>query len=194
LESSFLSYPGLKAIYPSNPQDAFDAVLAAYEDNNPVILFENKALYRCKKQPVVWNPDYRSVWAPKQLRTGEHATFISYGDMVHLAESVCDYLAEEYEMTFDLFDLRGLAPLQLDAIQASLTRTGRLVVLHEGRRTHGFGAELVARLTEENFARLKAAPLRIASLDIPVPFALELEQAYRPDKSAVIEKLVAWMA
>ena len=193
LESAFLSFPGLKAIYPSSPQDAFDALLAAYEDNNPVILFENKGLYRGKKQPVIWNPDFRKVWEPKALRSGDYATFVTYGEMTHLAEEVCDYLAAEYEMTFDLFDLRGLAPLKLESIQVSLGRTVRLVVLHEGRRTHGFGAELVARLTEENFSKMKAAPLRIGSLDIPVPFAQELEQAYRPNKDTVIERLITWL-
>ncbi|MBP9914488.1 MAG: transketolase [Opitutaceae bacterium] len=193
LESSFLAMPGLKALYPSTPQDAFDALLAAYEDNNPVILFEHKGLYRRGRQPVAWNPNYRAVWQPKQLRQGDFATFVTYGEMVHLAEESCDYLAGEYETTFDLFDLRGLAPLKLDAIKSSLTRTGRLVVLHEGRRTHGFGAELVARLTEEHFSALKAAPLRIGSMDIPVPFAPELEHAYRPTKDAIIEKLVAWL-
>ena len=113
--------------------------------------------------------------------------------MVHLASDVCDYLAEEYETEFDLFDLRGLAPMKLDAIQASLARTGRLVVLHEGRRTHGFGAEIIAQLTEDNFDKLKAAPLRIGSMDIPVPFAPELEKAYRPSQDDVIEKLITWM-
>ncbi len=193
LESFFLSMPGLKALYPSTPQDAFDAVLAAYEDNNPVILFEHKGLYRRGKQPVAWNPNFRQVWQPKKLREGSFATFVTYGEMVHLAEEACDYLAGEYETTFDLFDLRGLAPLQLETIKASLARTGRLVVLHEGRRTHGFGAELVARLTEEHFASLKAAPLRIGSMDIPVPFAPELEHVYRPTRDAVIEKLVSWL-
>jgi 2-oxoisovalerate dehydrogenase E1 component len=193
LESSFLSFPGLKALYPSTPQDAFDALLAAYEENNPVILFENKALYRCKKQPVVWNPDYAKIWEPKQLRTGDYATMVSYGEMVHRAGEICDYLAEEYELGFDLFDLRALSPLRLETIQASLQRTGRLVVLHEGRRTHGFGAELVARLTEDNFKSLKAAPLRIGSLDLPVPFAHELEKVYRPGKDSVIEQLLQWL-
>jgi 2-oxoisovalerate dehydrogenase E1 component len=193
LESMFLSLPGLKALYPSTPQDAFDALLAAYEDNNPVILFENKALYRCKKQPVVWNPDFRKVWEPKKLRSGDFATFVTYGEITHTTEEVCDYLASEYETTFDLFDLRALSPLRLDAIKASLARTGRLIVLHEGRRTHGFGAELVARLTEEHFSALKAAPLRIGALDLPVPFAGELEQAYRPTKEKLIEAITAWM-
>ncbi len=193
LESVFLSFPGIKALYPSTPQDAFDATLAAYEDNNPVILFEHKGLYRRGKHPVSWNPNYREVWTPKQLRTGDYATFVSYGEMVHLAAEVCDYVGAEYEHTFDLFDLRCLSPLKLDAIHASVARTGRLVVLHEGRRTHGFGAELVARLTEQNFSALKAAPLRIGSLDIPVPFAPELEQLHRPTLEKVIEEVTAWL-
>ena len=193
LESAFLSFPGLKALYPSNPQDAFNALLAAYEDDNPVILFEHKALYRRGKQPVQWDRNYRSVWEPAKLRSGDHATIVTYGEMTLLAGEACDYLAGEYEKTFDLFDLRALAPLKLDAIKASLARTGRLVVIHEGRRTHGFGAELVARLTEEHFQALKAAPLRIAALDMPVPFAPELEAVYRPSKDKIVEAIAAWL-
>lgn len=193
LESAFLAFPGLKALYPSNPQDAFNALLAAYEDDNPVILFEHKGLYRRGKHPVKWDPAYRSIWEPAKLRAGDHATIVTYGEMVLLAEEACDYLAGEYEKTFDLFDLRALAPLQLGAIKASLARTGRLVVIHEGRRTHGFGAELVARLTEEHFGALKAAPLRIAALDLPVPFAPELEAVYRPSKDKIVDAIAAWL-
>ncbi|MEI6106118.1 MAG: transketolase C-terminal domain-containing protein, partial [Opitutae bacterium] len=193
LESAYLSFPGLKALYPSNPQDAFNALLAAYEDDNPVILFEHKGLYRHGKHPVKWDPQYRQVWEPVQLRSGDYATLVTYGEMVRLSGEACAYLAEEYEMTFDLFDLRALAPLMLDQIKASLARTGRLVVVHEGRRTHGFGAELVARLTEEHFAQMKAAPLRIAALDLPVPFAPELEAVYRPSRDKIVDAITAWM-
>jgi 2-oxoisovalerate dehydrogenase E1 component len=193
LESMFLAQPGLKALYPSTPQDAFNALLAAYEDNNPVFLFEHKFLYRRGRAPVTWDPNYRDVWKPRLVRPGDFATLVTYGEMVHLADEACTYFAGEYETTFDLFDLRALAPLQLDAIQASLARTGRLIVLHEGRRTHGFGAELVARLTEETFSALKAAPLRITALDLPVPFAPELEHAFRPTKDKIIERISAWM-
>jgi len=193
LESLFLSLPGLKALYPSTPQDAFNALLAAYEDNNPVLLFEHKGLYRRGKSPVAWDPAYRDVWQPSHLRGGDFATVVTYGEMVHLAVEACDYLAGEYEKTFDIFDLRALAPLNLDAIRASLQRTHRLVVIHEGRRTHGFGAELVARLTEEHFFDLEAAPLRIASLDMPVPFAPELEHAYRPTRDSIIAKIADWI-
>jgi 2-oxoisovalerate dehydrogenase E1 component len=193
LESAFLSFPGLKALYPSNPQDAFNALLAAYEDDNPVILFEHKALYRHGKHPVKWDAAYREIWQPKLLRSGDYATVVTYGEMVLLADEACAYFAEEYETTFDLFDLRALSPLKLDAIKASLARTGRLVVIHEGRRTHGFGAELVARLTEEHFSQLKAAPLRIAALDLPVPFAPELEAVYRPSRDKIVDAITAWM-
>ena len=193
LDSCLLSMPGLKALYPSTPQDAFNALLAAYEDHNPVLLFEHKALYRRGKAPVSWDAHYRAVWTPRQLRTGDFATFVTYGEMVHLAEAASDYFSAEYEKSFDLFDLRALSPLKLEAIERSLARTGRLIVLHEGRRTHGFGAELVARLTEKHFSSLQAAPLRIASLDLPVPFAPELEQAFRPTLEKIIERITEWM-
>jgi 2-oxoisovalerate dehydrogenase E1 component len=193
LESLFLSMPGLKALYPSTPQDAFDALLAAYEDDNPVLLFEHKALYRRGRSPVAWNPRYREVWRPRHVHQGDFATLVTYGEMVHLAEEATAYFASEYERTFDLFDLRCLSPLQLDDIEASLARTHRLIVLHEGRRTHGFGAELVSRLAEKYFFSLEAPPLRITSLDLPVPFAPELEHAFRPNKQSVIGQIAAWM-
>ena len=193
LESFFLAMPGLKALYPSNPQDAFNALLAAFEDGNPVLLFEHKGLYRRGKEAVTWDPAFRAVWQPACVRPGDFATFVTYGEAVHLAREVCEYFAAEYERQFELWDLRGLSPLRLDAIKESLVRTGRLIVLHEGRRTHGFGAELVARLTEEHFASLVAPPLRLGALDLPVPFAPELEAAFRPTRDKVIAAVANWL-
>jgi 2-oxoisovalerate dehydrogenase E1 component len=193
LESVLLAMPGFKALYPSTPQDAFNALLAAYEDDNPVLLFEHKALYRRAKQPVVWDPAYREVWQTRHVRAGSYATLVTYGEMTQIAEEAAAYFESEYERSFDVFDLRALAPLRLDAIEASLARTHRLIVLHEGRRTHGFGAELVARLTEKHFFNLEAAPLRVAALDLPVPFAPELENAYRPTRDSLIARIAEWM-
>lgn len=82
LESALLSFPGLKALYPSTPQDAFNALLAAYEDDNPVIVFEHKGLYRRGKHPVQWDPNYRAVWQPRHVRSGDFATIVTYGEMV----------------------------------------------------------------------------------------------------------------
>ena len=193
MEVSFLAFPGLKALYPSTPQDAFNAFLAAYEDDNPVIIFEHKGLYRSGKHPVKFDANYGEIWQPRLVRSGDFATIVSYGEMVLHCDAACTYFAEEYETSFDLFDLRALSPLKLDTIKASVARTGRLVVVHEGRKTHGFGAELVARLTEELFGSLKAAPLRIAALDLPVPFAPELEIVYRPSKDKIVDAITAWM-
>ena len=193
LESALLAFPGLKALYPSTAQDAFDCLLAAYEDDNPVLLFEHKALYRRGKHTVAWNPNYRDVWSPRLVRPGAHATLVTYGEMTQLAQAAAEYLETEYEKSVEVWDLRALAPLKLDEIRASVARTHRLCVLHEGRRTHGFGAELVSRVVEEQFFDLEAAPLRVAALDLPVPFAPELEQAYRPTRDGLGEKLANWL-
>lgn len=194
LESFFLSMPGLKALYPSSPQDAFNAMLAASEDDNPVLLFEHKGLYRRGKHPVAWDPSYRDVWRPKRVRSGQFATLVTYGEAVHLALEACDYLASEYEADIEVFDLRCLSPLDLAEIAPSVGRTGRLIVLHEGRRTHGFGAEIVARITEGSTRPFKAPPLRIAALDLPVPFAHELEAVFRPSRDTVIQRITEWMS
>jgi 2-oxoisovalerate dehydrogenase E1 component len=113
--------------------------------------------------------------------------------MVHIATEATDYVSREYGRTFDVWDLRALSPLDLDPIRASLARTHRLGVIHEGRRTCGFGAELIARLVGEQFHDLDAAPLRIASADTPVPFAPELEALYRPSRDGIVDALIRWL-
>lgn len=193
LESWLLSMPGLKGLYPSTAQDLFNALLAAYEDGNPVLIFEHKALYRQGRQPVAWDPDYARVWQPVCRRAGADATLVAYGEMVALAREAADFIAAEYEREIEVWDLRALNPLQLGEIHASVQRTGSFIVLHEGRRTHGFGAELVAQLAEANFRTLRRPPLRLGSLDAPVPFAPELEHAFRPTRESVIDAIAAWL-
>lgn len=193
LEALYLHLPGLKLLYPSTPQDAYNALLAAYEDDNPVCLFEHKRLYRLLKAPVSYDPNYRDVWQPALRRSGDFATVVTYGEMTLHANEACEYLEREYDVACDLFDLRALAPLRLESIQESVARTGRLVVIHESRRNVGFGAELVARIAEKQFFDLQAPPLRIASQDMPVPFAAELEADFRPGKDKIINAMIDWM-
>jgi 2-oxoisovalerate dehydrogenase E1 component len=193
LESIYAHAPGLKILYPSTPQDAFNAMLAAYEDDNPVLIFEHKRLYRSQKGPVRFDPEYGCVWHPRQIRSGQHATLVAYGEMVHLVNEAATTLETEYEYSFDLFDLRAIAPLDLEPIRQSLAETHRLAVIHEGRGRSGFGAELVSQLVETHFFELEAPPLRIASLDTPVPFAAELETIYRPSADSIATSLIEWM-
>jgi len=193
LEALYLHLPGTKLLYPSTPQDAFDAMLAAYEDDNPVLFFEHKNLYNLLKGPIRFNPNYRDVWRPALRRQGDFATVVTYGEMTLWANEAIEYLQGEYEVTCDLFDLRALAPLNLDSIRESVARTGRLVIIHESRRNAGFGAELIARITEEQFFDLEAPPLRIASQDMPVPFAPELESAFRPDTNKILNAMIDWI-
>ena len=193
LESLFLHMPGLKALYPSTPQDAFNALLAAWEDDNPVLLFEHKGLYRKTKGPVRFDTDFQDVWKPRQVRSGDRATLVSYGEMLVEADHACAWLEEEYDCALDLFDLRALSPLDLTAVGESLRQTRRLAVITEGRRTGGFAGELVSRLVETHFFELEAPPLRIASADTPVPFAPALEAAYRPSRETITEQLMQWL-
>jgi len=193
LEALYLHLPGSKFLYPSTPQDAFDGILAAYEDDNPVIFFEHKNLYNLLKAPVAFNPNYQNVWQPALRRQGDYATVVTYGEMTLWANEAIEYLREEYELECELWDLRALNPLNLDSIQQSVAKTGRLVVVTESRRNAGFGAELVARIAENQFFDLEAPPLRIASKDMPVPFAAELEADYRPDTQSIIAAMVDWI-
>ncbi len=192
LETIYAHTPGLKVLYPSTPQDAFNALLAAYEDDNPVLVFEHKRLYRLLKGEISFDADYRSIWHPRRVREGEHATLVSYGEMVHLTAEAADYVAREYGYTCDVWDLRALAPLDLDPIRASLAHTHRIGVVHEARRTCGLGAEIIARLVGEQFHELDGPPLRIASADTPVPFAPELEAVYRPTRDSISDSLIRW--
>ncbi|MDE0767504.1 MAG: thiamine pyrophosphate-dependent enzyme [Opitutaceae bacterium] len=193
LEALYLHIPGTKFLYPSTPQDAYDAMLAAYEDDNPVIFFEHKNLYNLLKAPVKFNPNYRDVWQPALRRQGDYATVVTYGEMTLWANKALEYLENEYEHSCDLFDLRALAPLNLDRIRESVSKTGRLVVIHESRRNVGFGAELVAQITEKQFFDLEAPPLRIASQNMPVPFAAELEADYRPNTDSILSAMIEWI-
>ncbi|MEM9157491.1 MAG: thiamine pyrophosphate-dependent enzyme [Verrucomicrobiota bacterium] len=193
LEALYTHIPGIKLLYPSTPQDAFDAMLAAYEDDNPVAFFEHKNLYNLLKAPVQFNPNYKDIWQPALRRQGDYATVVTYGEMTLWANDALQYLEKEYDVACDLWDLRALNPLKLDRIQESLAKTGRLVVITESRRNVGFGAELVSSLMESNFHDLEAAPLRIASQDMPVPFSEPLEKAYRPTTQSILEQLTDWI-
>ncbi len=174
-EAWFVHTPGLKVVYPSNPQDAKGLLLAAFEDPNPVIFFEHKYLYRSLKGMV---PDaYYNVEIGKAatVQSGSDLTILTYGLGVHWA---LDAAAARPHASIEILDLRTLLPLDKEAIIAAASKTGRVLVLHEDTTTGGIGGELVALVNEHCFEALDAPVLRVGSLDTPIPFAADLEQQF----------------
>lgn len=175
-EAWFTHVPGLKVVFPSTPHDAKGLLLAAFEDPNPVMYFEHKALYRSESGPVPEGFYTVEIGKARQVRTGSEVSILTYGLGVRWAEKV----AAEMQLDADIVDLRSLVPLDYEAISASVKRTNRVLILHEDTLFGGIGGEIAAWISEHLFEHLDAPVLRAASLDTPVPFAIPLEQNFFP--------------
>ena len=178
-EAWFAHTPGLKVVLPSTARDAKGLLTAAIRDNNPVIYLENKFLYRHYREEV---PDGEHVTplGVAALRTiGSDLSIISYGATVHLCVEVARLLERE-GASVEVVDLRSLVPLDRETILESVKKTSRALVAHEANLTAGFGAEVAALIAHECFDYLDAPVLRVASLDVPVPFSPPLEMAMLP--------------
>lgn len=174
-EAWFTHTPGLKVLYPSTPEDAKGLLIAAINDPNPVIFFEHKALYRSITGMVPDDYYTIEIGKAKTVQEGSDISIITYGSGVHWA---MQYAAQHSDISFDILDLRTLLPLDYDAIQESVQRTGKVLILHEDTLFGGIGGEISAWITENCFSYLDAPIVRCASLDTPVPFAIELEQNF----------------
>lgn len=171
-EAWFTHTPGLKVAFPSTPYDAKGLLLTALHDPNPVMFFEHKLLYRSVRGQVPEEPYRLPFGSARIVRPGSGYTVVTYGSGVGWARAEAE---ARPEFDPEIIDLRTLAPWDSEKVLASVKRTGRCLVLHEATRTSGFGAELVAVITEGCFAELDAPVLRCGSLDTPVPFNRELE-------------------
>ncbi len=193
-EGWFVHRPGLKVVAPSTPWDAKGLLKAAIRDDNPVIYFEHKYLYRRAKGPVPEGDEIVPIGVAAVRREGRHATLLTYGAMVTPSLEAADRLARE-GIEVEVIDLRTLQPLDMDAIFLSVEKTGRAVVVHEDVKTLGIGAELSARITEERFEFLDAPVLRITYPDAHCPFSQPLERANLPDAGKIeagLRKLAAY--
>ena len=174
-EAWFVHTPGLKVVYPSSPIDAKGLLIAAINDPNPVLFFEHKALYRSVRGLVPDEYYEIEIGKAKHVTAGEDISIITYGAGVHWA---LDYAKKHPSISIDITDLRTLLPLDYDAIQSSVMRTGKVIILHEDSLTGGIGGEISAWISEHCFHLLDAPVLRCASLDTPIPFNLELEKNF----------------
>ncbi|MGL5837679.1 MAG: alpha-ketoacid dehydrogenase subunit beta [Sphingorhabdus sp.] len=184
-ESLFTHICGIKTVIPSNPYDAKGLLIAAIEDNDPVVFFEPKRIYNGPfsgyyDRPVEpWSKhagcdvpeDYYRIELGKAtvVREGEGLTILTYGTMVH----VCMTVVMENGIDAEVIDLRTLLPLDIETIEASVKKTGRCMVVHEATRTSGFGAELAALVQERCFYHLEAPVERVTGFDTPYPHSLE---------------------
>lgn len=198
-ESLFTHMCGVKTVVPSTPYDAKGLLIAAIEDNDPVIFFEPKRCYNGPfdgyyDRPAKSWKDHEDAEVPsgyyridlgkaRVVREGEAVTVLAYGTMVHVAAQVI----AEHGIDAELIDLRTLLPLDIDTIEASVKKTGRCVIIHEATRTSGFGAELSALVQERCFYHLEAPIERVTGFDTPYPHSLEW--AYFPGPIRIGEAL-----
>jgi 2-oxoisovalerate dehydrogenase E1 component beta subunit len=198
-EALFTHVAGLTTVVPSTPYDAKGLLIAAIEDNDPVIFFEPKRIYNgpfdgyydrpakpWKGHPDAMVPEGHytlPLGKARIAREGSALTILAYGTMVHVAEGVC----REHGVDAEILDLRTLVPLDIEAVEKSVQKTGKCLIVHEATRTSGFGAELSALVQERCFYHLEAPIERVTGFDTPYPHSLEW--AYFPGPIRVGEAI-----
>ena len=188
LEAWFAHVPGLKVVQPSTPHDAKGLLLAAIDDPNPVLIFEHKLLYKTKGH-VPAEPYRVPIGTAVVRRPGSTATVVATSIMVHRALEAAEALAAE-GIDAEVIDLRSLRPIDTATIEASARRTGRLLVVHEGVRTLGIGAEIAALVAGgEAFDFLDAPIMRLGGRDAPLPYNPVLEKAAVPQVPDIVAAL-----
>jgi 2-oxoisovalerate dehydrogenase E1 component beta subunit len=182
-EALFIHTPGLKVVTPSNPYDTKGLLLACMRQNDPVLFMEPKRIYRASKGEVPEDDYVIELGRANITRPGTQVTLLAWSGMVSIADDAAR-LAEEANISVEVIDLRTLMPFDIDTILASVTKTGRCVIVHEAPRTCGFGAELIASIQERAMQHLEAPIVRVTGLDTPFPYSLEHE--YLPTAERVL--------
>ncbi len=185
LEAWFVHTPGLVVIMPSTPYDAKGLLTAAIRDDNPVVFLEKRLLYS-RRGPVPEGDYTVPIGVADIKREGTDVTVACYSQGVHLALQAGRQLAEE-GIELEVVDLRTLKPLDIETLGNSVRKTGRLVVVSEGARAGGVASEVVARIVDEAYDSLRAAPVRVTAKDTPIPYSAQLERAVMPQ----VDDLVA---
>lgn len=193
-EAWFFHVPGLKIVAPSTPHDAKGLMTAAIRDNNPVLFFEYKYLYRRVREDVSEDDFVIPIGKGEVRREGSDAVIFTYGSMVRPSLEAAEQLAREDGVETRVVDLRSLAPLDTELIMTSVRTTGKVLIVHEDTLTGGIGAEVAALIADRAFRFLDAPIRRVASLDTPVPFAPTLEEYVLPDVGKITRALRALAA
>lgn len=186
-EGFFVGTAGLKVVCPGTVEDAYGLLRTAIEDDDPVLYFEHKALYRRLRGEQPAASTRTPIGRAAVVRAGDDATIVTYGSGVDLALRVAEWLAAEASV--EVVDLRTVWPLDVETVLESIARTSRVLVLQEAARSIGAGNLLLSRIAREGFELLDAPPALHAPIDTPVPFAPELEDAYLPSQDSTVAAL-----
>ncbi|MEI8134816.1 MAG: alpha-ketoacid dehydrogenase subunit beta [bacterium] len=190
----FTHQPGLKVVCPATPEDAKGLLISAIRDDNPVLYFEHKKLYRSLKADVPDGEYIVEIGKARIAHEGSDLSIITYGGTVPMAVEVANEFAEKKIARIEVVDLRSLAPLDTEAIFSSVRKTNRVLILHEDNLTSGFGGEIAALITEHLFESLDAPVKRIAAFDSPVPFAPNLEREVLPNQQTLYTAMLELLA
>jgi pyruvate/2-oxoglutarate/acetoin dehydrogenase E1 component len=192
-EAAFFHTPGLKLVAPATARDAKGLIKAAIRDDDPVIYFEHKFLYRRIKEDL---PDDEDIVTPigkaRVAREGRSLTIVTWSAMVWKCLEAVDQLEREDGASIEVIDLRTLLPLDTEAIAASVRKTNRVLVVHEDTRTGGLAGEITARINEEVFEWLDAPVRRVTAHDTPLPYAPTLEDYVLPQPADIVTA-ARWM-
>ena len=188
-EAWFFHVPGLKIVAPSTPRDAKGLMKAAIRDNNPVLFFEYKYLYRRIKGEVPEGDYDVPIGKGEVRRKGDDLVLFTYGSTVHFALEAAETLAKEEGMETRVVDLRTLQPLDEELILQSVRDTGKALIVHEDTLTGGIGAEIAALISDKAFQFLDAPVRRVGTPDVPVPFAPTLEEYVLPNTEVIVRAL-----
>ncbi|HEY1495390.1 MAG TPA: alpha-ketoacid dehydrogenase subunit beta [Candidatus Solibacter sp.] len=186
-EMWFVRTPGLKVVCPATAYDAKGLIKSAIRDNDPVLYFEHKALYRRIKEDLPTEDYTVPIGKARVIREGRDLSIITYGAMVWTALEAADKLAPE-GISVEVVDLRTLVPLDRDTVCESVRKTSKVLLLHEDTRTGGMAGELAATITENVFEYLDGPIVRVTAPDTPVPYSPPLEEAFLPNADKVVEK------
>jgi len=186
----FAHEPGLVVLAPGTVYDAKGMIKAAIRDDNPVVFFEHKKLYRSIKEDIPEDDYVTDIYKAAVRREGKDMTAVSYGYTLQLTLQAAEKMKEEHGVHVEVVDLRVLNPLDKDTVLESVAKTSRVVIVHEDHRTLGIGAEISAFLAEEAFDCLDAPIVRVTAPDIPaIPFSAPLEKFYMPSVEKIMTAL-----
>jgi len=189
-EAGFLHTPGLKIVYPSTAADAKGLLKSAIRDDDCVLFFEHKYLYRRVKDVMPAGDHLVPIGEARVAREGSDVSIVTYAAATWKALEAAEILASEHGISCEVIDLRSLAPLDEAAIYRTVKKTNRLLVLHEDTRTGGIAGEITARVSETCFEWLDAPVLRVTAADIPLPYAPALEDYVLPQTADVVRAVL----